>query len=163
MRLFIQMRDGQPFKHPILEDNFVEAFPDVDIDNLPPEFCEFIRVEKPSLGVYEVMEAETPTYELIDGVYKDVWHKRSMTDEEKSAKQQEVKDRWELSPIKSNFSAWTFNEETCSYEPPVPHPDDENKYFWQGTTSSWVLLPTYPDDGKKYKLDFSLANWVEVT
>ena len=31
MRLFIQIRDGQPFEHPIIEDNFREAFPDIDI------------------------------------------------------------------------------------------------------------------------------------
>jgi hypothetical protein len=36
------------------------------------------------------MESETATYELIDGVWKDVWRKRDMTAEEKTAKQQGV-------------------------------------------------------------------------
>ena len=41
MELFIQIRNGQPFEHPIFGDNFRQAFPDVDVDNLPPEFARF--------------------------------------------------------------------------------------------------------------------------
>jgi len=142
MELYIQIKDGQPFEHPILGDNFCAAFPDVDVNNL-------------------LMISETPTYELVDGVYKDVWHIRNMTDAEKTAKQQAVKDAWAALPNLDNFSAWVFNEAACGHYPPIPSPGAN--YFWQGTTASWVEIPQWPDDDKQYTLDFASATWVEVT
>lgn len=81
MKLFIQIRDGKPYEHPILEDNFRMAFPDIDINNLPPEFANFERVEcNIEVGIYEVAEV---SYQFVGGIVKDVWSKRPMTDEEK--------------------------------------------------------------------------------
>ena len=54
MDLIIRVKDGQPFEHPIFLDNFVQAFPDVDVNNLPPEFAKFTRYPAPQLGPYEV-------------------------------------------------------------------------------------------------------------
>ena len=47
-RCFIQIKNGNPVNHPIVEANFRMAFPKINIDNLPPEFAEFIRVPKPN-------------------------------------------------------------------------------------------------------------------
>lgn len=163
MELYIRIKDGQPFEHPIFGDNFRQAFPDVDVNNLPPEFARFVRVERPNVGIYEVMESETATYELVDGVWTDVWHKREMTSEEKTAKQQAVKDAWATHEQAENWSAWVFDEVTCTMQPPIPSPNDGKAYFWQGATSTWVERPVRPDDGKTYKLDFASATWVEVT
>lgn len=163
MELYIQIKDGQPFEHPILGDNFRAAFPNVDVNNLPPEFARFERVLCPKLGPYETMASETPTYELVDGVYKDVWHIRDMTDEEKTAKQQAVKDAWAALPTRDNYLAWVWDEASCLYRPPIPRPDNGTNYFWQGTTASWVEVPQYPGDNKQYTLDFASATWVEVT
>jgi hypothetical protein len=33
--------------------------------------------------------------------------------------------------------AWTFNNETCQIEPPVPYPDDGKHYFWHPDTNTW--------------------------
>ena len=63
MKLYIRIKDGQTFEHPIFEDNFREAFPDVDVNNLPDEFAHFERVAPPTRGVYEVYEG---TKEWID-------------------------------------------------------------------------------------------------
>ena len=41
MELFIRIKDGEPFEHPIFGDNFRAAFPDIDSDNLPPDFVRF--------------------------------------------------------------------------------------------------------------------------
>ena len=113
MELYIRIKDGQPFKHPILGDNFCQAFPDVDVNNLPPEFARFERVERPMLSEYETLVSETSTYELIDGVYKDVWHKRDMTLEEKEAKKQvqikALQDFWAALPQAENWSTWVLN------------------------------------------------------
>ena len=88
MELYIQIRDGKPFEHPILGDNLRQAFPEIDANNLPAEFARFGRVEKPSIGPYEIYEGAT--YELIDGVCKDVHQVRQMTPEEKSARVAEI-------------------------------------------------------------------------
>ena len=53
MRLFIQIRDGAPFEHPIQEDNFKFAFPQIDMNNLPEEFMDFERVDQKT-ELYEV-------------------------------------------------------------------------------------------------------------
>lgn len=38
--------------------------------------------------------------------------------------------------------SWTLNETTCYWEPPVPHPDDNQVYEWNEETTSWdVVIP----------------------
>lgn len=86
MELFIQMRNGQPYEHPIVGSNFREAFPHIDVNNLPPEFARFERIEQPTPGVFEVVEGVT--YQMVDGVVKDVWAVRDMTPLEKQLKTQ---------------------------------------------------------------------------
>lgn len=169
MELFIRIKDGQPFEHPIFGDNFRQAFPDVDVNNLPPEFARFERVERPALGVYEVMTAEEPTYELVDGVYKDVWHKRDMTAEEREATKQAAQSAWASRPQAENWSAWVLNEETSQYEPPIPRPElDEAKIsqgiftYWCGADANWKDTPAKPVDDNQYKFDFLAWDWVQV-
>lgn len=162
MNLYIQIRDGKPFEHPIVEDNFKVAFPDVDVNNLPPEFAKFVRLQPPKLGRYEMFDDPDVTYELVNGVYTDVFHIRPMTAEERAVVQKPAKDIWNALPDRDNYSAWIFDEEECYYKPPIPNPNDGKEYFWQGTTLTWVEKPQKPDDGKVYKLDFASATWVEV-
>lgn len=80
MRLFIRLKNGQPFEHPIMEDNFRVAFPDIDPDNLPAHFAGFVRVPTPVVGKHEVYEGVT--YALVEGVVTDVHHVRPMTEQE---------------------------------------------------------------------------------
>lgn len=131
MELFIRIVDGMPFEHPILGDNFRQAFPHIDTNNLPPEFARFERVEMPEVGVYEIYEGTT--YEWVDGIVKDVHRVRSMTDEEKALKQDETKRLW----ANRGLASWIFNEETCWFEPPFPYPDDSKAYVWNEETTSW--------------------------
>jgi len=89
LELYIQIRDGQPHEHPIFADNFREAFPDVDTENLPLDrFAKFIRIVAPTPGTYEVYEGVT--YQWVDGVVTDVHSVRPMTDEERAAKDAEI-------------------------------------------------------------------------
>lgn len=90
MELFIQIRDGQPFEHPIFGDNFRQAFPLIDVNNLPPDFARFERIECPnSATTFQVNEV---TYQWVDGVVKDVWSVREMNDEERAEKLQQLSD-----------------------------------------------------------------------
>lgn len=132
MELFIQIRDGQPFEHPILGYNFREAFPHIDPNNLPPEFARFERVEPPRVGVYEVLL--NSTYQWVDGVIKDVWVVRPMTAQEKLDKQKDVKESW----ANGGFPSWTFDEAWCRFVPPVPYPTDGKRYSWDEASISWV-------------------------
>lgn len=164
--LFIQLRDGQPFEHPIFYRNFIEAFPDIDPDNLPADrFAKFVRVNPPKLGMYEVLESDTPSYELVDGVVKDVWKVRPMTTEEKLVVQQKFKDVWATHPQAENWATWTFNEDTCKYDPPIPRPPkvEGKSVFWCGADNNWKEAPQRPEDGKPYMFDFFAWKWVEVT
>lgn len=133
MELFIQIRNGQPFEHPILGDNFRQAFPNIDVDNLPESFAHFVRVEPPLVGVYEVYEGMT--YEWSNGSVTDVHHVRVMTLEEKTIKQQATKDAWALGP---NYASWTFDEEQCAYISPIPYPENGKRYLWDEEQRNWV-------------------------
>ena len=133
MELFIKIRDGQPFEHPILGDNFRQAFPDIDVNNLPLEYARFEKVSCPSL-VYATLNDPTPTYQYIDGVAKEVWDITPMTTEEITIKQNDIKTYW----AENGFASWTFNEITCAFDPPSPHPVDGKMYRWDEETSSWI-------------------------
>ena len=133
MSLYIQLENGKPINHPILEDNLKQAFPEMDLNNLPETFARFERVLVPVVGVYEVSQGAT--YEWVDGVVKDVHHRRAMTEEERTAKQDAVKAEWQQN---NGFASWIFNEEFCRFDPPVPYPADGKVYVWDEPTTNWV-------------------------
>ena len=133
MNLYIQVKNGLPYQHPILESNLVQVFPDIDLNNLPSEFARFTRVPVPEIGPYEIYSGVT--YELQeDNSYGDVHHIVPMSEEEKTAKQNAVKTTWAA----NGYASWVFNEETCNFDPPTPYPTDGNLYNWDEETTSWV-------------------------
>lgn len=88
MDFFIRILDGQPYEHPIAGDNFREAFPEIDLSNLPPEFASFTRGGYLHQGAdfYEVLVEEY----VWDGPgVRDNWHIRPMTEEEHEIRKQE--------------------------------------------------------------------------
>lgn len=38
------------------------------------------------------------------------------------------------------FDSWSLNEITFLWEPPVPMPSDNNRYYWDETTTSWKVM-----------------------
>lgn len=118
MRLFIRIKDGLPFEHPILEDNFREAFPEVDIDDLPPEFAKFERVAHPNVGLWQVYEGVT--YEWSNGLVKDVHHVRPMSEQEIQFKKQEL-DAQFYSEV---------NEVITEAETQLSQATENNKTYW---------------------------------
>lgn len=169
MDFFIRIKNGLPFEHPIFGDNFRQAFPDVDVNNLPPEFARFERIPRPTLGPYEVFTSDDPTYELSNGVCKDVWHTRAMRAEEITEKQQAVITGFRSREQAENWSAWTFDEATCTMVPPIPRPaPDQTKLsagiftMWCGADSNWRDTPAKPVDDNQYTFDFLAWQWVQV-
>lgn len=38
------------------------------------------------------------------------------------------------------YASWVLNEDTCTWQPPVPYPDDGKQYQWDEPTTSWILV-----------------------
>lgn len=128
MKLYIETENGLPKNHPAFEDNLLQAF-----GKIPDNWVRFERVEQPKLDVNEVLDREEPEYQLIDGIYKDVWMIRPMTAEEITVKKAATVAAWN-----NRFPSWTFNELKCVFEPPVPYPQNNKKYYWNESTLSWI-------------------------
>ena len=139
MELFIQVdENGQAVNHPIVGSNFREAFPHIDVNNLPSNFARFVRVPAPMPSVYE--KNHRVTYQKRpDGVWTDVHSCDLMTKEEITALQDQVKANF---ATHLGFASWTFNEFTCRFDPPVPYPNDGKNYRWDEPTTNWVEITT---------------------
>lgn len=157
MNLYIEIENGVPKNHPAFMDNLLQAF-----GFIPAHWEQFIRVERPILSVYELMTAEEPTYEKINGFWMDVWHKRDMTAEEKTTKQQATITAFNDREYASNWSAWTFDEATCTMIPPIPRPEPiaGKLVFWCGADNNWKEAPARPEGN--YKFDFIAWAWVAL-
>ena len=135
MNLYIRIVNGKPVEHPIIEENFIQAFPDEDINNLSANFAKFTRVPQPPTGVYE--EYMGVEYVADENGYTDNHIFRPFTPEEIAAKQQQMKDAW---VAEEGPASWILNEETCTFEAPIPYPTDGKKYVWDEPTGSWINL-----------------------
>ena len=78
MNLYIQVENEQPINHPAFEENIRQAY-----GTLPSNWEPFVRVQRPIPKIYEILGEEEPSYQKIDGIWRDVWPLRQMTDEEK--------------------------------------------------------------------------------
>lgn len=38
------------------------------------------------------------------------------------------------------FPSWTLDENTCLWNPPIPMPNDGDRYTWDEQTTSWVKV-----------------------
>jgi len=133
MQLYICVTNSETVNHPAFEDNLLQAFGEI-----PAHWEAFVRVDKPLLAPYQKCD-QAPTYERVEGTWTDSWFLRDMTAEEKADKQTLVKSEWVAQAQYANYTTWTFNEETCSFIPPVPRPDTGD-YNWSGADNNWVLV-----------------------
>ena len=116
MRCYIQIENGNPIGHPVVEENFVQCFPEIDLNNLPSNWANFVRVVQPEIDRFEVIVGVS--YQWVDGVVKDVWDVRTMTDEEKN----------------TLIESWRNQ----------PYPTDE--YYFNEVTYQWNRNPTVTSD-----------------
>jgi len=156
---------GQTVNHPCLVSNILDAFGSMP-DNFKPFRRTTFRDSGINLGVYQKSQC-TYTFNATDNIWEDTWAAVDMTSEEIAVKQQAVRAAWAARPNATNFTAWTLDEATCTFVPPITRPTDTppagQTYRWQGTTNSWQLAPDYPTDGKVYVWNFTTWAWVEVT
>ena len=157
MNLYIETEDGKTKNHPAFEDNLMQAF-----GAIPANWEPFIRVERPTPNIYQVLESNEAVYAKVDGVWTDVWAVRDLTAEEKAAKQQEVVTAFNTREQAENWSAWTLDEASCTMVPPIPRPElvEGKIVFWCGADANWKEAPARPEGD--YKFDFIAWQWVAV-
>lgn len=151
-KLYIKVDENNMYiDHPHFESNVRNLYPNHDFESGPPPgWMEFVRVEPPTIGVYDTFdetiggnialafEHNGLEYAIVDGKYTDVWHHRAMTDEEKLAKQNAVKERFAET---LNYASWTFDEEKCQMVAPVDYPTDAEKpCTWDEENQTWVPI-----------------------
>lgn len=138
--LFIQIKYGQPYQHPIFGDNFREAFPHVDVNNLPPEFARFKRIPCPvNAGEFEV---DTVTYQWVNGMVQDVWSVRPMNE-------QELTNYTQFKTTRVNYQADTLR--ALAQDGVTNSPDGPLKDAWiafKAKMDAWVFVdahnPNFP-------------------
>lgn len=164
MNLYIETENGVTKNHPAYEDNLIQAF-----GSIPEHWEPFIRVNRPTPNLYQILESQQPVYTKINGIWTDVWFLREMTVEEKTAKQQGVITAFNNREYASNWSAWTFDETICEMVPPTPFPGiDQTKIdaniftVWCGADNNWKDTPAMPVDENQYKFDFPAWQWVQI-
>jgi len=85
MNLYIKIVDGQPFEHPITEENLQHAYPHIDLTNLPPNFARFERVQLTDADLtLDMFEVANNTYEWVGDVVKEVWKAVPMDEEHRT-------------------------------------------------------------------------------
>jgi len=138
----IEIKNGKPHGHPIAVSNLISAYPNIDINNLPKEYAIFRKTPKPDLRVLTelypyIYISDEPTYRWFGTIVIEDWNVRPMTKKEILEKQTNTKEQWHNDPF--NSLRWTFDDKTCSFVPPVPHPKDyyEKYYRWEDATHSW--------------------------
>lgn len=173
MELYIQIKDGKPFQHPMLGDNVRQAFPEIDLNNTT-DFVPFIRAELLSIGEYEVYEGRT--YEQRGDYYTDIHHVRPMTDAERAevdAKKletlkanppgpnwvwNEAQQKWNFPPRPTSGGPWRFNAQVRDWvvapEPPFP------SWVIGPSGLMWVAPVSRPQDGQNYRWDEATLSWV---
>jgi hypothetical protein len=171
MNLYIQIKDNQTINHPIFEDNFIQAFPDIDINNLPPEFAKFRRIPMEECGLTNdgpLKKLVITNYRLAnDGFWEDVWeivdketheiHEYNNFKEERKlytaiSKLENLKNKsqeiYNSLTDESEKQAWDTYFSIMSFEDPVSHD---------------ITIPKYPiknEDGKYIPNLDENGNWV---
>lgn len=109
MRCIIRIVDGKPFEHPIIVDNFIQAFPDIDINApLPDGFAWFERKYRPEIQPHEVLVDEHSHYEFDGDVWTDVWRVRDKTEDEIRA---EVKAAYDAIRFRASIDIATLTDD----------------------------------------------------
>lgn len=141
---FIQIKDGQPFEHPIARENMQQLFPQHDLDTtIPDNFAVFDRKQPPLTGPYTRVAGQS--YDWVDGIVTDIFTTRDLTEDEKFAQQESVKINFEKHV---GYKSWVFDEESCTMKPPIPYPGNQDgsgpRYKWDETTLEWVDITDQP-------------------
>lgn len=138
LNLFIKLENGEPVNHPTTEENLLQFYPDLEVNNPPDGWGKFIREPHPDMNFFETVD--TVNYELSEEYTKQfgtkTWHDvytiREMTPEEKEQKCLSFfsKKLEDLHP--------SFNSVSGMFIPTKPMPQDGKFYEWVPNMNMWV-------------------------
>lgn len=86
------------------------------------------------------------SYNTHGGIYYDPVTNQPALDQSKAFRKNYAGIGYSYDPTLDAFippkpyPSWLLNPENCLWEPPVPCPDNGQKYNWDETTKSWVLI-----------------------
>jgi hypothetical protein len=137
MNLYIRLMDGKPFEHPIFEDNLIEAFPEIDLNNLPPNLARFNRIQVHECGIEHPTD-HTKKLAVVDYVLHDdgeTW-----------------KDQWDIVDRKPHEI-----EHALRY-----HPHMSVKQSFAGLANNIKATLTDPDEIEVFDSYLNLLDAVEI-
>lgn len=134
MKYFVKIENGQPVSGVITEQNLFQAFPHFANNGVSSEFAIVKKATETA--------PETPPYHnwagtkvvMVDGAWVEQHVFEPMTEAEREATKAAAKYWHEKTGLKS----WIWNENDCSFYPPVPQPQDGKTYEWNESSLSWV-------------------------
>jgi hypothetical protein len=140
MKCIIQVDEsGNPIEHPIVLDNFVEAFPNLDISNdTPPQgYAWFIRknIQDINLSIHAPKNHKIACrYTRVSSTtIEDEFYYAPLTQEEITNLDEDFRAS---SPP---FASWTADYDNRIWVPPTPMPTDGN-YYWNEKQLSWIKI-----------------------
>ena len=89
--------------------------------------------------------AKRTSYNTKGGVYYDSNTNEPHSDQTKAFRKNYAGIGYSYDPVRDAFippklfDSWILNEQSCTWEPSVPYPNDDNSYFWDEETLSWKL------------------------
>ena len=93
----------------------------------------------------EFYGAKRTSYNTKGGIHYDSITNLPSEDQSKAFRKNYAHIGGTYDPVRDAFippkpyNSWTLNEQTCSWEAPVPYPTDDNIYYWNEETLSWQL------------------------
>lgn len=132
--LYIKTDSNNVIGHPVTLENLILVYPDFKEKSNNYGYVPFVKANTipatPSIQPYLKVES---TYRLKGGKCFETFLISEMTDEEKQKKIQSLL-------LRKPHDSWILNEITCIFEPPIPYPNDENKYEWDEAAGTWVII-----------------------
>ena len=134
---------GNPVDHPVLLDNFIQVFPDLDIsgDTAPQGWAWFTRIavnhDSLSANVKQKIDI-TYVYNTETNAFEDNHFVRMQTDEELANTYAQIANN-------KPFPSWVIDNDTWRYLPPVSRPTtpaaNGTFYMWDESVVNWVEKP----------------------
>ena len=92
----------------------------------------------------EFYGAKRTSYNTLGGIHYDSETREPSADQSKAFRKNYAYIGGTYDPVRDAFippkpyNSWILNEQTCSWEAPVPYPNDGQEYSWNEETLSWL-------------------------
>lgn len=140
MRFYIQVVDGEPYDHPLIETNMQHLFGnEFDPENLPEGFAQFFMIPPPNfVDTYDVAEYHYEWNEEKTAV-QQVWTTRPMTENEKETEiKRQTKETVDFACFHLEHTLPNFTEYTDRLKEIINNPIPIKEIEWpQRPAGSW--------------------------